>query len=459
MELPFAESYKIKMVETIRKSTRKEREQWIKEAHYNLFNLKSDYVFIDLLTDSGTGAMSDKQWSAMMEGDESYAGARSYYNMKESIRDITGFVFFLPTHQGRAAENVLFSSIVKEGDILPGNSHFDTTKGHIEFRKAHAVDCTIAEAKDTNAILPFKGNIDLNLLEDVLRKHPKEKIPCIVLTITNNTAGGQPVSMENIKGTSALAKKYGVKLLLDSARFAENAYFIKTREEGYANVSITDICREMFSHADFMTMSSKKDAIVNMGGFIGFRNEEDWKACQMFNIMYEGYITYGGMSGRDMNALAQGLREGTQFDYLETRIGQVAYLGKKLDEYGIPYQKPAGGHAIFVDAKKILTNVPKEQFVAQTLGIELYLEGGVRGVEIGALLADRDPETRENRYPALELLRLAIPRRVYTNDHMDYIAAALKNVFDRRETIKTGYLIKKELPIMRHFTVELEKIK
>ena len=459
MELPFAESYKIKMVETIRKSTREEREQWIKEAHYNLFNLKSDYVFIDLLTDSGTGAMSDKQWSAMMEGDESYAGARSYYNMKESIKDITGFEFFLPTHQGRAAENVLFSSIVKEGDILPGNSHFDTTKGHIEFRKAHAVDCTIAEAKDTNAILPFKGNIDLNLLEDVLRKHPKEKIPCIVLTITNNTAGGQPVSMENIKGTSALAKKYGVKLLFDSARFAENAYFIKTREEGYANVSITDICREMFSHADFMTMSSKKDAIVNMGGFIGFRNEEDWKACQMFNIMYEGYITYGGMSGRDMNALAQGLREGTQFDYLETRIGQVAYLGKKLDEYGIPYQKPAGGHAIFVDAKKILTNVPKEQFVAQTLGIELYLEGGVRGVEIGALLADRDPETRENRYPALELLRLAIPRRVYTNDHMDYIAAALKNVFDRRETIKTGYLIKKELPIMRHFTVELEKIK
>ena len=459
MELPFAESYKIKMVETIRKSTREEREQWIKEAHYNLFNLKSDYVFIDLLTDSGTGAMSDKQWSAMMEGDESYAGARSYYNMKESIRDITGFEFFLPTHQGRAAENVLFSSLVKEGDILPGNSHFDTTKGHIEFRKAHAVDCTIAEAKDTNAILPFKGNIDLNLLEDVLRKHPKEKIPCIVLTITNNTAGGQPVSMENIKGTSALAKKYGVKLLFDSARFAENAYFIKTREEGYANVSITDICREMFSHADFMTMSSKKDAIVNMGGFIGFRNEEDWKACQMFNIMYEGYITYGGMSGRDMNALAQGLREGTQFDYLETRIGQVAYLGKKLDEYGIPYQKPAGGHAIFVDAKKILTNVPKEQFVAQTLGIELYLEGGVRGVEIGALLADRDPETRANRYPALELLRLAIPRRVYTNDHMDYIAAALKNVFDRRETIKTGYLIKKELPIMRHFTVELEKIK
>lgn len=458
MILPFAESYKIKMVETIRKSTRAERERWIKEAHYNLFNLKSDYVFIDLLTDSGTGAMSDKQWAAMMEGDESYAGARSYYKLKESIKDITGFDYFLPTHQGRAAENVLFSSIIKEGDILPGNSHFDTTKGHIEFRRAHAIDCTVDAAKDTTAELPFKGNIDLNKLEDVLKMYPKEKIPCIVLTVTNNTAGGQPVSMDNIKGTSALAKKYGVKLLFDSARFAENAYFIKTREEGYSAKSITDICREMFSQADFMTMSSKKDAIVNMGGFIAFRNEEDWKGCQMYNIMFEGFITYGGMAGRDMSALAQGLKEGTDFDYLQTRISQVAYLGKKLDEYGIPYQRPAGGHAIFVDAKKILTKVPQQEYVAQTLGIELYLEGGVRGVEIGTLLADRDPVTRENRYPSLELLRLAIPRRVYTNNHMDFIAAALRNVFERRDSITRGYKIVKELPIMRHFTVELEPL-
>ncbi|MDP3399046.1 MAG: tryptophanase [Bacteroidales bacterium] len=457
MELPFAESYKIKMVESLRRSTREQREQWIKEAGYNLFNLKSDYVFIDLLTDSGTGAMSDKQWAAMMEGDESYAGARSYYKLKESIKEITGFDYFLPTHQGRAAENVLFSSLVKEGDILPGNSHFDTTKGHIEFRKAIALDCTIEEAKDTTLELPFKGNMDLNKLESVLRQYPAEKIPCIVLTITNNTAGGQPVSMENIKGVSALAKKYGVKLLFDSARFAENAYFIKIREKGYADKTIPDICREMFSHADFMTMSSKKDAIVNMGGFIAFRDEETWQGCQMYNIMYEGFITYGGMSGRDMSALAQGLKEGTDFDYLETRISQVAYLASKLDEYGIPFQRPAGGHAIFVDAKKILTNVPKEQFVAQTLGIELYIEGGVRGVEIGTLLADRDPVTRENRFPSLELLRLAIPRRVYTNNHMDFIAAALKNVFDRRDSITSGYIIKKELPIMRHFTVELEK--
>ncbi len=459
MELPFAESYKIKMVETIKKSTREQREKWIKDAHYNLFSLKSDYVFIDLLTDSGTGAMSDKQWAAIMEGDESYAGARSYYTLKETIENITGFKYFLPTHQGRAAENVLFSSLIKEGDILPGNSHFDTTKGHIEFRKAVALDCTIDEAKDTDLEIPFKGNMDLGKLEDALKKYPASKIPCIVVTVTNNTAGGQPVSMENIKGVASLAHKYGVKVMIDSARFAENAYFIKTREKGYASKSIVEIAREMFSYADFMTMSSKKDAIVNIGGFIGFRSEKDWQAAQMYNIMFEGFITYGGMAGRDMNALAQGLKEGTDFEYLDTRIKQIAYLGKKLDEYGIPYQRPAGGHAIFVDAKKVLTKVPKEEFIAQTLGVELYIEGGIRGVEIGALLADRDPITHENRYPDLDLLRLAIPRRVYTNCHMDYIAAALKNVYDRRDSITRGYVITKQLPIMRHFTVELERAK
>lgn len=457
MKLPYAEPYKIKMVESIRQSSRSERERWIEEAHFNLFNLKSDSVFIDLLTDSGTGAMSDLQWSAMMAGDESYAGSRSYFNLKESIESITGFPYFLPTHQGRAAENVLFSYLIKQGDILPGNSHFDTTKGHIEYRKAFAVDCTIEDAKDTSLELPFKGNVDLHKLEELLATTPKEKIPCIVVTLTNNSAGGQPVSMANIKGVAKLAKKYGIKLLFDSARFAENAYFIKSREEGFADKSIEEITRQFFSYADFMTMSSKKDAIVNMGGFVAFRHEEDWRACQMFNIMYEGYITYGGMSGRDMNALAQGLKEGCDYNYLESRIGQVAYLANKLDEYGVPYQRPAGGHAIFVDAGAILSHLPKEQFRAQTLGVELYLEGGVRGVEIGALLADRDPITRENRYPQLELLRLAIPRRVYTNSHMDYIAAALKNVYDRRHTITKGYKIVKELPIMRHFTIELER--
>lgn len=457
MELPFAESYKIKSVETIRKSTRQEREQWIKQAKYNLFNLKSEQVFIDLLTDSGTNAMSDKQWAAVMCGDESYAGASSYYNMKASIKDVTGFDYFIPTHQGRAAENVLFSALVKEGDILPGNSHFDTTKGHIEFRKAHAIDCTIDQAADTELEIPFKGNMSLEKLEKVLKENPAEKIPAVVLTITNNTAGGQPVSLANIKGVSAICKKYGVKLLIDSARFCENAYFIKTREAEYANKSIKEITREIYSYADFMTMSAKKDAILNMGGFVAFKDEKDMQKCQMFCIMYEGFITYGGMSGRDMNAFAQGLQEGTDFEYLQTRIRQIEYLGAKLDEYGVPYQRPSGGHAIFLDAKKILPSLPKEQFIAQTLGIELYLEGGIRGVEIGSILADRDPVTRENRYPKLELLRLAIPRRVYTNNHMDYIAAAVKNVFDRRDSITKGYVITKELPIMRHFTVELEK--
>ena len=459
MELPFAESYKIKMVEPIRRSTREERERWIKEAHYNLFNLKSEHVFIDLLTDSGTGAMSDRQWSAMMLGDESYAGASSYFKMKEAIYNILGFPYFLPTHQGRAAENVLFSVLIKEGDFIPGNSHFDTTKGHIEFRKAHAVDLTIDEAANTQLEVPFKGNIDINKLERFLKEHPVSKVPFICMTVTNNTAGGQPVSMENLCGVSKLAKKYGIPVLFDSARFAENAYFIKMREKGYSDKTIKEIVKEMYQYADYMTMSSKKDAIVNMGGFIGFKDEETFQKATVFNIMYEGYVTYGGMSGRDMNALAVGLDEGTEFDTLDNRIRQVAYLGQKLDEYGIPYQRPAGGHAIFVDAKRVLPNVPREEFPAQTLGVELYLEAGIRGVEIGAILADRDPETRENRYPELELLRLAIPRRTYTNNHMDVVAAALKNVFDRRDSITRGVVITKEAPILRHFTVELEKAK
>ncbi len=369
-----------------------------------------------------------------------------------------GFDHFLPTHQGRAAENVLFSVLVKEGDVVPGNSHFDTTKGHIEFRRAKAIDCTIDEAFDTSNLHPFKGNIDIQKLEAVYKSHPKEKIPFVVLTLTNNTAGGQPVSMENIKAVAALSKKYGVKVLFDSARFAENAYFIKTREKGYESHSIKQIVLEMYEYADFATMSSKKDAIVNMGGFIGFKDETVFRQACTYNIMFEGFITYGGMSGRDMNALAQGLDEGTEFDYLETRINQVAYLGNKLIAYGIPVQQPIGGHAVFVDAKKMLSQVPKEEFIAQTLGVELYLEAGIRGVEIGTLLADRDPATRENRYPNLELLRLAIPRRTYTNNHMDVIAAALKNVWDRREHIKSGYRILWEAPIMRHFTVEMEKI-
>jgi len=325
MELPFAESYKIKMVETIRRSTREERERWIKEANYNVFNLKSEQVFIDLLTDSGTGAMSDKQWSEMMLGDESYAGASSFYKMKNALKDILGFEYFLPTHQGRAAENVLFSVLVKEGDLVPGNAHFDTTKGHIEFRKATAIDCTIDEAYDTTIDHPFKGNLDLDKLEKVLSSNPAEKTPMIIITLTCNSSGGQPVSLGNIKAVSVLAKKYGIRLVFDSARFAENAYFIKIREQGYADKSIREIVKEMYKYADAATMSSKKDAIVNMGGFIGMKEEEIFQQASTYNIMFEGFITYGGMSGRDMNALAQGLYEGTDFDYLESRVKQVVY--------------------------------------------------------------------------------------------------------------------------------------
>ncbi len=458
MDLPFTEPFKIKMVENIYRSTKGQRENWIKDASFNLFNLKSDQVFIDLLTDSGTGAMSDNQWSALMLGDESYAGASSYYILKEAIKDITGFSYFLPTHQGRAAENVLFSVLVKEGDLVPGNSHFDTTKGHIEFRKANAIDCTIDDAAETTVWHPFKGNVDIEKLENVLKNNPAEKISCIIITITNNTAGGQPVSMANLREVGKLSQKYGVKFIIDSARFAENAYFIKLREEGYADKDVRDIVREMFSYADGMTMSAKKDAIVNMGGFIGFRDEELFRQASTFNIIYEGFITYGGMSGRDMNALAQGLYEGTEFSYLESRINQVASLGTKMKEYGIPVLEPFGGHAVFIDAKKFLPDIPKEEFPAQTLAIELYIEGGVRGIEIGALMADRDPSNRQTRYPELEMVRLAIPRRVYTNNHMDYVAAAVNNVFERREKIKRGVKIIWEAPIMRHFTIALERI-
>lgn len=458
MELPYAEPFKIKMVEPIQNSTKEQRIFWIKEAHYNLFNLKSDQVFIDLLTDSGTGAMSDRQWAEMMLGDESYAGSSSFEKLKNTVKKITGFNYFLPTHQGRAAENVLFSAMVKEGDIVPGNSHFDTTKGHIEFRKAKAVDCTIKEAFDTTLIHPFKGNIDLNQLETVFKTHPKEKIPFVIVTITCNTAGGQPVSMENIKAVSALCKNYGIPLYFDAARFAENAYFIKKRELGYEQKSIKEIVLEFFSYGDGMTMSAKKDGLVNMGGFIALNNEEVFKKATVYNIMFEGFITYGGMNGRDMGALAVGLDEATEFNYLESRVEQVAFLGNQLKSFGIPTQQPFGGHAIFVDATKFLPHIPREQYTAQTLAIEMYIEGGIRGVEIGTILADRDPDTRENRYPELESVRLAIPRRTYTNNHMNYIAAVLKRVFDNRIQLKSGYKIVEEAPIMRHFTVKLEKI-
>ena len=457
MKLPYAEPYRIKMVEEIRQSTKEERELWLKNADYNLFNLKSSQVFIDLLTDSGTGAMSDQQWGALMTGDESYAGSRSFEEIHETVKKITGFQYLLPTHQGRAAENVLFSVLVKEGDVIPGNSHFDTTKGHIEIRKAHAIDCTIDEAFDIENLHPFKGNINLEKLEEVYKTYPKEKIPFCLITITCNSSGGQPVSLENVKAVKELSDRYGIPIYFDSARFAENAYFIKKREKGQEHRSIKEIAKEVFSYGFGMTMSSKKDGLVNIGGFIALNDENIFRAASNITIIYEGFITYGGMAGRDMAALAVGLNEATEFEYLESRISQVEYLANKLIEFGIPVQKPIGGHAVFIDSMKFLPNIPREEYPAQTLANEIYKEAGIRTVEIGTLLADRDPQTRKNRYPKLELVRLAIPRRTYTNNHMDYIAVAIKNVYDRRDEIKKGYHITWESEILRHFTVKLKE--
>lgn len=458
MELPYAEPYRIKMVETIFPSTLEQRYEWIKSAGYNLFNLRSEQVFVDLLTDSGTGAMSDRQWAALMRGDESYAGSRSFHELKDTVKHITGFSHLLPTHQGRAAENVLFSVLVKEGDRVPGNSHFDTTKGHIEFRKACAVDCTIDEAFDTSSLHPFKGNLSLEKLRKEFTSTPKEQIPFCLITVTCNTSGGQPVSLENIRQVSALCREFSIPLFFDAARFAENAYFIQQREEGQKSRSIKEICREMFSYGDGMTMSSKKDGLVNIGGFIALRDKVLYDKASTLVIVYEGFVTYGGMSGRDMAALAVGLDEATEYGYLHSRISQVKYLGEQLLQSGVPLQNPIGGHAVFIDALKFLPHVPREQYPAQTLALELYLEAGIRGVEIGAILADRDPLTRENRYPQTEFVRLAVPRRTYTNNHLEYVAKAVENVFTRRDQITKGYQIIEEAPIMRHFTVKLSPI-
>ncbi|TSA38954.1 MAG: tryptophanase [Porphyromonadaceae bacterium] len=455
--LPFCEPYKIKMIEPLYRSTREQRESWISEARYNIFNLKSDQVFIDFLTDSGMGAMSDRQWAAIMSGDESYAGSRSFYELKDTIRELTGFEYLLPTHQGRAAENVLFSVLVKEGQLVPGNAHFDTTKGHIEFRKAFAVDCTIDEANDTTKPHPFKGNVNISKLESILEQSA-DRVSFILITATCNTAGGQPVSMDNVRRVRNLADRYGKLLIIDAARFAENAYFIKTREEGYQDQSIKAIVLEMFSLFDGATMSAKKDGIVNIGGFIALKSKEIYQEASMFNILFEGFLTYGGQAGRDMAALAQGLREATEFDYLESRISQVAFLGEKLKSYGIPIQEPFGGHAIFIDALRFFPHIPREEFPGQTLVVELYKAGGIRSAEIGSLMADRDPVTRENRYPALELVRLAIPRRAYTNNHMEYAAATASIVLEASQKIRRGYRLTREAPIMRHFTMELEPV-
>jgi tryptophanase len=452
-----AESYKIKVVENLKRTTLEYRKKAIKEAGYSLFGLKSEDVFIDLLTDSGTGSMSNNQWAAIMKGDESYAGASSFFELKGTINELLGLPYVIPTHQGRAAENVLFSAILKEGDIVPGNKHFDTTLAHIEFRHSREASLLTDEAKDSESDYPFKGNVDLNKVETFFKTTPKEKIPLFILTITCNSSGGQPVSMENIINLRKLCDKYGVMLFFDAARFAENAYFIKTREKGYENKTIKEIVKQMFSYTDGCTMSSKKDGLVNIGGFIAVKDKNLYEKLQQFCILFEGFIMYGGMAGRDMSALAVGLNESTEFDYLNDRISQVSYLHQKCKEFGIPLINPAGGHAVFINASKMLPHIPHDQFPAQALGVELYIESGVRGVEIGTLLADRDPQTGKNRKPDFELLRLAIPRRVYTNRHMDVVAASLNQLLKRKDKIR-GMKLVYEPKLLRHFTARLDWI-
>ena len=454
----YAEPYKIKMVEAIELKSKEHREKAIREAGYNLFNLKSEDVYIDVLTDSGTNAMSDRQWAKMFLGDESYAGAKSYWNFKAAIADITGYKYAVPAHQGRAAENILMGMFVSKGQTVLGNMHFDTTEGHIRLHEAAPVNLLREEGYEIAKEGPFKGNIDLGRLETELEAAKAEgTVPLVIMTVTCNGNGGQPVSMENIRAASAITHRYGLPFIFDAARFAENCYFIKTREEGYEGKTIIDIAREMFSYGDGAVMSCKKDALVNMGGFLAFKdNETYYNEASQRQIRYEGFKTYGGLAGRDLEAIAQGLYEVLDVGYLEDRIGQVKYLGDRLRELGIPMQLPFGGHGIFIEAKEFLPHLEQRKFPAQALAVQLYLEGGVRGVELGTCaFGHTDPVTGEEYFPKLEFVRLALPRRVYTDRHMDVIVAAMKRIQDRKDEIR-GMKLLYAPEVMRHFSARFD---
>ena len=454
-----AEPFKIKMVEPIKMTTKEEREVKIANANYNLFSLKADDVYIDLLTDSGTGAMSSKQWAAVMLGDESYSGASSYFKLVDAAKDIFGYKYIQPVHQGRAAEKVLIPLFAETGKYAISNMHFDTTRAHVELTGAKAIDCVVPEALDTVKYAPFKGNMDVARMENLINEFGPENVGVIIMTVTNNTAGGQPVSMKNMRETYKVDKKYNIPVLIDAARYAENAYFIKTREVGYEDKTIKEIVREMFSYGDMMTMSSKKDAIVNMGGLIGIKDDEElYDNIKARTISFEGFVSYGGLAGRDLEALAVGLYEGIDYDYLRYRIGQMEYIANRLDEAEIAYQSPVGGHAIFIDAKKLLPHIPYYQFPAQALAIELYKEAGIRSCDIGSYMLDNDPVTGEQRQSELELTRLAVPRRVYTQAHLDVIVDALISIKERASEIN-GYEITWQPKVLRHFTSKLKPVK
>ncbi|MBN8678862.1 MAG: tryptophanase [Chitinophagales bacterium] len=449
------EPFRIKTVERIRLTTPEERAQFLQNAHYNPFLLHSSEVIIDLLTDSGTSAMSSEQWAGIMRGDESYAGASSWLRMEKAVQDLTGYPYILPTHQGRAAEHLLYTRIGGPGKVFLSNTHFDTTRANIEFSGAKAIDCPIQENADPSLEHPFKGNLDLEMLEAQIQIHGKETIAAVILTVTNNSGGGQPVSMENARAVSGICRKYGIRFILDACRVAENAWYIKHREAGFADKTYRQIAQEMFGLADGCIMSAKKDALVNMGGFLALNDLDLAVQCRTVLIVTEGFSTYGGLSGRDMEAIAIGLEEVFEPDYLNYRIKSTAYLADKLHALGIPIMRPAGGHAVYVDARAFYPNIPLDQYPGQVMACELYKLGGIRCCEIGSVMFGKYDETGKLIPATMDLVRLAIPRRVYTQSHLDYVAEAFGELAKYRDQ-KTGYKIVYEPPFLRHFTARFE---